>query len=120
MVHLFNTVTPVFLVATDACRDTINKCSGTIQWDLHIAHCRQGLVRGHLHRHELSLLLRLNKELAHPLLRLEEMLLLHDDGVHNTIDGRASKLLGDLCQLLATLLPHHLAAAPFQDPRSEK
>jgi hypothetical protein len=47
-------------------------------------------------------------------------LLLHDDDLDDAMDGRAPELLGDLCQLPAALLPHHLAAALSQDLRPEE
>jgi hypothetical protein len=38
-------------------------------------------------------------------------LLLHNNGVHDAVDGLTSRLLGDLFQLLTALLPHYQAAA---------
>ena len=69
-----------------------------------------------------QLLLQLRLEQLLLQLRLEQLLLqlLQDDGLHDTMDGRAPDLLGDLCQLLAALLLHHLAAALLQDLRPEE
>ena len=69
-----------------------------------------------------NLLLQLRLEQLLLQLRLEQLLLqlLQDDGLHDTMDGRAPDLLGDLCQLLAALLLHHLAAALLQDLRPEE